>query len=579
MQRACYPLMLMLAVSLPGTTLALGLGDLRVDSALNEPLSAQIEIAAATPEELATLTVQLADPQTYLRHHSERPAYLATIRFTVNTEEHGRPVLQLRSSAPCTDPMVELLVDLRWPHGELVRNYSLLLDPTGFAPAARLAPSPAGPAVATVPAAPAVLPVQAEHHLAAEATAAPTTRLDGPVYTVQAHDTLYGIVRHNGAATEADAQRMMIAVFRANPGAFDRNINVLRRGAVLNMPAIDQLASLDAAEARRSVAEQMRDWRSANGPLALPPDSPRPAQMHVTEALDRRVHLLEDALAAQQQQLQRIDATIRSLPQTMPVTPAQIAPAAATPGRTAVAARDGAMRASSRSGGPALGLGLALIALLVLWARRWRSASGPRAAHDAEPLAQQPEALAATVALPSLDGSSSAELPTDAETVRLPVPNPIPADDDTVEHVASGPVAFEAAGNGASMARRERDTVVDYNLADLDATAQFVYMPSELNERSAFVERRTNVLEVLRSAIADAPYRHDLRMKLLETCYGMAAGNRRAFQDYVREQASAPDTLSPEEWQKVAMMCEALGLDLDLPTVKDEEQDDLANCA
>src|SRR6267142_6509340 len=127
MPRGPYPALLMLAMSLPGAARALGLGDIRVNSALNEPLSAQIDLMGATPEELQTLTAQLADEAMFQRYGADRPSYLSTVKFKVATDSKGRPVLEVHSAAPFADPIVNFLVDIRWATGELVRDYSLLL--------------------------------------------------------------------------------------------------------------------------------------------------------------------------------------------------------------------------------------------------------------------------------------------------------------------------------------------------------------------------------------------------------------------------------------------------------------------
>jgi pilus assembly protein FimV len=148
MSRGPYPILLMLAMSLPGAARALGLGDIRVDSALNEPLSAQIDIVGATRDDLIALTAKVPNREIFQRYAAERPSFLSSATFKIGLDSHGRPVLNVRSSEAFTDPVINFLVELRWAHGELVRDYSLLLDPAGFSPADRAtaaANSSAGP--------------------------------------------------------------------------------------------------------------------------------------------------------------------------------------------------------------------------------------------------------------------------------------------------------------------------------------------------------------------------------------------------------------------------------------------------
>src|SRR5216684_2556251 len=129
------PLMLMMALSMPGAGHALGLGDIHVDSGLNERLAAEIDIVGATPLDLTDLRAAVANRETFLRYGTDRPAFLSSTTFKVTQDSHGRPVIAVRSTESFTEPVVNFLVDLHWSHGELVRQYTLLLDPAGFASA------------------------------------------------------------------------------------------------------------------------------------------------------------------------------------------------------------------------------------------------------------------------------------------------------------------------------------------------------------------------------------------------------------------------------------------------------------
>ena len=154
MSRNLDPLVLMLAIAVPAaaapmTADALGLGDIHVDSALNERLSAEIEIIGATPDELDGLRAAVANRETFLLYGVERHAFLSSTTFKVGRNSQGHPILSIRSGDSYTEPVVNLLVDLHWPKGELVREYTLLLDPPNFGDNVRLAeaaPAPPLPA-------------------------------------------------------------------------------------------------------------------------------------------------------------------------------------------------------------------------------------------------------------------------------------------------------------------------------------------------------------------------------------------------------------------------------------------------
>jgi pilus assembly protein FimV len=154
MLRGLYPFMLTLALALPGAAGAVGLGDIRVASALNEPLSAQIDIVGASPDELVELRAAVASRETFDRYGAERPAFLSSTQFRVTKDAAGRPILAVHSEQPFTDPLVTLLVQLSWGHGEVIREYSLLLSPAGEADTHRAAEVAAMPATDAVDAQP-----------------------------------------------------------------------------------------------------------------------------------------------------------------------------------------------------------------------------------------------------------------------------------------------------------------------------------------------------------------------------------------------------------------------------------------
>jgi FimV-like protein len=406
MSRGPYPILLMLAMSLPGAVRALGLGEIRVDSALNEPLSAQIDIVGATRDELIALTAKVPNRDIFQRYGAERPSFLSSATFKVGLDAQGRPVLNVRSAEAFTDPVINFLVELRWANGALVRDYSLLLDPAGFSPAerataaanasagARMNDRAAAPAIASPAALPvAALPVASLPPAAASNAAAspalaappsiardtaPSAQRTASHHRVTAPDTLRGIARRAGARSEAPAQRLMIAIFRANPHAFDGNINRLHHGALLTIPSAAEVAALDTADARREYRAQMTAWRLSGRPAhrvaaapvtapvegaaaarvnASAPSSARalsaalalvtapasaasaaptlqankePDGSAATTVLTNRVHSLEQALDGMHQQLDQL-ATRTAAAQARPAAQAGPAPAPAVP--------------------------------------------------------------------------------------------------------------------------------------------------------------------------------------------------------------------------------------------------------
>ena len=147
MSRRLSRISLVLVLLLSSEVWALGLGDIRMESALNEPLSARIELLSATPEELDNLTVAMASADTFARYGIDRPFYLQAIEFQIiRSGRADGNYVQVRSAAPMAEPFLTFLVEASWSRGRLLREYTVFLDPPTFAPpAADTAPAVQAP--------------------------------------------------------------------------------------------------------------------------------------------------------------------------------------------------------------------------------------------------------------------------------------------------------------------------------------------------------------------------------------------------------------------------------------------------
>ncbi len=275
----------------PSLSHALGLGEIHLHSALNEPMNAEIDLVAATPDELTALRATLANRESFTRYGIDRPPFLSTLTFKVGKNKDGHDVLLVHSTDAIPEPFVTFLVEVNWARGRLMREYTVLLDPPVYTPgenASTTAPvtapstTPLAPAAAPPPPrkspAPKSAPAPAESP-APQVAAAPAVSSAAPLpesaggsnpATVQVAkgDTLTKIARTLHADTPANIDQTMIALYRSNPDAFGGNINVLRRGAVLRVPDADQIAALNQKEAMSEVHRQMDAWRSAGGTAA-----------------------------------------------------------------------------------------------------------------------------------------------------------------------------------------------------------------------------------------------------------------------------------------------------------------------
>ncbi len=635
------PLVWMMALTMPGAAQALGLGDIRVDSALNERLAAEIDIVGATALELADLKATVANREIFARFGADRPAFLASTTFKVTQDSQGRPVLALRSTESFTEPVVNILVDLNWRSGQLVRQYTLLLDPAGFS----VAPTPAAVAAPVVAAAPTAQRPLADAAAAATATsvaaetpaAEPTPAMAGRKTTqikVGAKATLRGIAWRVGERSESDLQRMMLAIFRANPSAFDGNINRLHRGALLTIPSRAEAAAIPKAEAKREIHAQMTAWRSsglsakasravpsatvapaptapapvtapsvaaapvaapsaAAAPVTAPSVLPAPvageaAETAATERLDHRVQSLEKELSEMQALLSSEREQLFALQRQ---AAREEKPPAAAPPMVATDTPQVQVKSAHAVLVPVIaGLGALTAALAAVFLRRRRRVPTPYAPLN-HAMTGAPTAAAADDSV--LDLVDPPPSPLAAETA-APTPAPptveteVAADEETqpalpvlpaVQPAAQSEVAHDTTVNllAKTVNLRMDTTRLDYNFLDLDLTAQHVQMPSVLNESAVVKERRTNLADVLKMAIEREPDRQDLRMKLLELYYSAAATNRTAFLEVVQKLARNRDLLQAEQWDKIAFMGRQIASEN--PMFAEPDDEDLADCA
>ncbi|WP_222833282.1 FimV/HubP family polar landmark protein [Pseudomonas sp. SC3(2021)] len=232
-----------------GMAHALGLGELTLKSTLNQPLVAEIELLDVKDLTAAEVVPSLASPEDFAKAGVDRQAFLNDLTFTPVLNASGKSVLRVTSSKPLSEPMVKFLVQVMWPNGRLLRDYSVLLDPSKFSP--QTADAAAQPA-----------PTQT-------ITAPTTGATHSTQYTTTPRDTLWEIAAK--ARTGGSVQQTMLAIQALNPNAFiDGNINRLKTGQVLRLPDSVQSTALPQSKAIAEVAAQNEAWRQGRRYVAKP---------------------------------------------------------------------------------------------------------------------------------------------------------------------------------------------------------------------------------------------------------------------------------------------------------------------
>ncbi|MFC1589483.1 FimV/HubP family polar landmark protein [Pseudomonadota bacterium] len=278
------------AILIPSYGFSLGLGEIEVNSSLNQKLEARVDLLSAAPEDAETLIVKLASREEFIRAGLDRPLIVTTLKFKTLVED-GNVFVNVTTPKPIREPFLNFLMEVDWPKGHLLREYTILLDPPVFnggraynaassRPAMHEAASSAPVAVqssasaddfrATAPA--AVESVAAEAYAPAPV---PQTAYAAPSYSapaghrVQSGDTAWSIANSMKPDDSVSTAQMLVAMLRANPEVFiNENVNGLKRGYILRTPDAADINAISQEEARATVRQQNALWREYQQSMA-----------------------------------------------------------------------------------------------------------------------------------------------------------------------------------------------------------------------------------------------------------------------------------------------------------------------
>lgn len=273
---------------------AVGVGEIALASSLNQPFRAFIPVREAQGIEPDQLKVELASREAYANAGVDRTHFLTTLQFYVEVGPDGRGRIVVSTPQPVVEPYLDFIVEVRWPNGRMLREYTVLLDLPEFQADSAVSPAQqAGPLVnetavsqavrresqATVSPAPSrAEPGGSRGAVVVDRPPSPTsaikprpdaqkTRLpasaDGDKYRIQHHDTMWQVASRLRPGASVTIEQTMIALLRKNPDAFiGNNVNRVKSGYVLAVPTEEEVQRLSHAEAVREVKQQARDWRN-----------------------------------------------------------------------------------------------------------------------------------------------------------------------------------------------------------------------------------------------------------------------------------------------------------------------------
>ncbi|MHB1619844.1 MAG: FimV/HubP family polar landmark protein [Sulfuricella sp.] len=279
---------------------AAGLGKLTVISALGQPFRGEIDLLAVDKKDLGAIRARFASYESFKEAKIERAPVLSAMRFSVEQKKNGDPYLKIISSKPVDEPFLDMLIELDWPAGRLVREYTILLDPPGYGEqqtevASVVKPVSAVPApAAAVSAQPAVTStgavkseIRANIPLNKKLLAKEKAKAEVAGESKPARET-YGPVRKGenlaGIASALKPEgvsldQMLVALFQSNKQAFaGNNMNRLKVGQILRVPEAGQAEEVKTNEAAKQVKAHSADWHAYRQRLAAAVAEAKPAQ-------------------------------------------------------------------------------------------------------------------------------------------------------------------------------------------------------------------------------------------------------------------------------------------------------------
>ena len=276
------------------SSFALGLGELKLESFLNEPLKAEVNLLNTGGLHADEIRIRLATREDFERMGVERAYFLTSIQFDVAVDAQGRGTISISSDDPVLEPYLDFIIEARWPSGRLLREYTVLVDPPLFDTTSpvvsatqrvaevegtplpddsgKKSQDPAATSGTRVDIkksglAPGEMP---DRDFSADTSATPRS---GAKYMIHRDDTLWEIAAA-AKPSGASVHQTMLDIQRLNPNAFiDGNINRIKAGYIVYLPSEDDISSKDLAAALAEVKQQNEDWQAgrASKPIATGP--------------------------------------------------------------------------------------------------------------------------------------------------------------------------------------------------------------------------------------------------------------------------------------------------------------------
>ncbi|MDF1693379.1 MAG: tetratricopeptide repeat protein, partial [Zhongshania sp.] len=280
-----------------GIASALGVGELSLESALNQPFRAEIPLRDVGELDVEQIRIALADASAFENAGVERSQFLSALQFHVELQRGGRGRIIVTTEKAVQEPYLDFIVEVRWPNGKMNREYTVLLDLPVFAPTSSASSVSVASASKVTKPTPLAEPSQREQggSIGIASREAPQVRdvaqqqmlpksKDATEYRVQHHDTMWKISQKLRPSAYVTTQQTMLALLKKNPKAFvGGNVNRIKSGYVLRIPSEAEVQEINQSQAVNEIRAQAREWRGEKVKRSAP-DKKAPAETKTTMA-------------------------------------------------------------------------------------------------------------------------------------------------------------------------------------------------------------------------------------------------------------------------------------------------------
>ncbi len=583
----------------------LGVGGIKLHSALNQNLNAEIALVLSGGEDAANIKVNLAPPDKFDEAGVPWSSFLTKIKF-----ERSGNVIRLSSHEALKEPFLDFLLEVSWPKGTLYRQFTVLVDP------------PATYRQATIP---VVAQAQGYESEAAyvpqrEAVSRPVAKAQRSAENASAYgptrpnDTLWKVAERTSRHRDVSVEQMMIALYQANPRAFYKdNVNALMAGKTLKIPEKEVIIKLSRKQALAEFNRQTAVWKNRELPAPVETASSPEAAVVKDAVVDNQLTLAAPAETTVADNTVIAPGTEQAVAENKtgsekPATASE--QAAQTPEKSGAAATSNAATdAATQNRLAALEAQLAeMQKMLALKDQQLSALQNQSQAKPSADGAQVVQPATADKVVEAVRPVTQPEVQPQPKPVEKPAVQDESSTDNTyfmnvgaagvgilsllgwlwwrkrkVEEETSAESMFassmlnikEAADNftppkadapsGYGVeAVGESSFLSEFTPSDFDAFDTNQSEIDPISEADVYLAygRYQQAEDLIRQAIKDQPDRNECKLKLLEIFY--ANENKKAFETYANELAAAGKNEQAEFWTKVAEMGRELCPDSDL---------------